>query len=132
MALDLADIMANVEDQDRGRWLELVDPFRGQPTGIRFRIAGPDSETQRRARLKIVDELAEMADDTGRVSADAREKARINSLARCVLGWEITEEGGPVPFSHANVVRVLRAAAWLQAQVDDFAGDRRNFRPEGR
>ena len=76
----------------------------------------------------MVDELAEAADDEGRISAEAREKCRLNSLARCVLGWEIEEDGAPVPFTHKNVVRLLRAAAWVHAQVDAFAGDRAAFR----
>jgi hypothetical protein len=125
--MDLKAILANVEDQDRGAWLDLRHPVSGAETGIRFRIAGPDSATQARARLKLVDELAEQAMDDGRVPAEDREAARLNSLARCVLGWEITEDGQPVPFNHANVVRVLKAAPWVQAQVDAFAADRRAF-----
>lgn len=126
--MELNEILANVEDQDRGAWLELADPITGKPTGIRLRIAGPDSATQGRARLKLADELAELADPEGRVDAASREKARINSLARCVLAWEIREDGEAVPFSHANVVRVLRAAPWVQAQVDSFAASRSPFR----
>jgi hypothetical protein len=125
--MDMKAILANVEDQDRGAWLDLRHPVSGAETGIRFRIAGPDSATQARARLKLVDELAEQAMDDGRVPAEDREAARLNSLARCVLGWEITEDGQPVPFNHANVVRVLKAAPWVQAQVDAFAADRRAF-----
>lgn len=125
--MDLSDIAAGVEDQERGRELEIVDPVSGVPVGIKFRIAGPDSETQHRARLKLADELAEMADADGRVTAEQREKARINALARCVLGWTIEEDGQSIPFNHRNVVRVLRLALWLQAQVDGFAADRRNF-----
>uniref|UniRef100_A4WS90 Uncharacterized protein n=1 Tax=Cereibacter sphaeroides (strain ATCC 17025 / ATH 2.4.3) TaxID=349102 RepID=A4WS90_CERS5 len=128
MLNDLSSILADAEDQERGAWFDLVDPVSGKPTGIRFRVAGPDSLTQAKARLRMADELAELADADGRVSAEAREKVRINTLARCVLGWEITEEGESVPFSHANVVRVLRAAAWVQAQVDAFASDRRAHR----
>lgn len=126
--MELNDILANVADQDRGRECEIVDPVTGRPTGITFRIAGPDSETQHRARLHLADHLAELADHTGRVKAADREKARIDSLARCVLGWSIIEDGQQVPFNHANVVRVLSAATWLQAQVDAFAGDRAAFR----
>jgi len=125
--MDLTAILSNSEDQERGKWLDLRHPVSGQAVGIRFRIAGPDSMVQARARLKLADELAEMSDDTGRLSAADREKARINNLARCVLGWEITEDGKPVPFNHSNVVRVLKAAAWVQAQVDAFAADRRAF-----
>ncbi len=120
--MQLNDILANAEDQDRGKWFDLVDPWTGKPTGIRFLISGPDSATQARARVKLVDELAELADLDGRVSAEAREKVRLNNLARCVLGWECHEDGQPVPFSHANVLRALKAAAWVQAAVQDPQG----------
>lgn len=126
--MDLNDIEADAQDQDRGREFEMIDPVTGMATGITLRIAGPDSATQTRARLQLVDDLAEMADDEGRVNAAAREKARLNSLARCVLGWEISEDGQPVPFTHANVLRLLKAATWVQSQVDGFASDRAAFR----
>lgn len=126
--MQLNDIEAEAQDHDRGRDFDLLDPVTGKPTGITLRIAGPDSATQARARLQMVDELAAGADDEGRVNAAAREKARLNSLARCVLGWDIKEDGQPVPFNHANVVRLLRAALWVQAQVDAFASDRAAFR----
>lgn len=108
-----------------------MDPWTGKPTGFRFLVAGPDSDTQRRARIAMMDELSEAAGADGRASFEAREAARIGCLARCVLAWEIEDEGVPVAFSHRNVVRVLRGVEWLQAQVDAFAGDRRNFAPEG-
>lgn len=129
--MQLDDILSNVADQDRGREFELVDPVEGKPTGIKFRVAGPDSETQHRARISLMDELSEMADVDGRVSAENREKARLSCLGRCVLGWEINEDGKPVPFSQKNVVRVLRVQ-WVQEQVDAFAGDRSAFRPGAR
>lgn len=126
--MQLNDILADAQDQDRGREFDLLDPVTGKATGITLRIAGPDSATQSRARLQMVDDLAEMADDEGRVSAAHREKARLNSLARCVLGWDIKEDGESVPFNHANVLRLLRAAHWVQSQVDGFASDRSAFR----
>lgn len=129
--MDLSDILANAADQDKGRELVVVDPWNGRPIGMTMRIAGPDSDTQKRARIAMMDELADMARPDGSVSAEMRELARLNSLARCVLGWDVNEAGAPVPFNHKNVVRALKAATWLQAQVDAFAGDRANFRPEG-
>ncbi len=121
--MTLEDILANVADQDRGKEFELADPVTGQPTGIRLWIVGPDSETAHRARLALSDELAEMADHDGRVSAENREKARLNCLARHLIRWEITEDGEPVPFNHKNVLRLLRVQ-WVQEQVDAFAGNR--------
>lgn len=126
--MQLDDIRSLSADQDRGHWFDLVDPVTGTATGIRLKVAGPDSEVQNRARLRLADDLSEVADAEGRVSAEARERARIDSLARCVLAWEISEDDQPVPFTHANVVRLLKAAAWVQAQVDAFASDRASFR----
>ncbi|MDB6179546.1 hypothetical protein PAF17_18915 [Paracoccus sp. Z330] len=126
--MQLNDILAEAQDHDRGRDFDLLDPVTGKATGITLRIAGPDSATQARARLQMMDDLADMADGEGRVSATNREKARVNSLARCVLGWDVKEDGEPVPFTHANVVRLLRAATWVQAQIDSFASDRVAFR----
>jgi hypothetical protein len=128
--MTLEEIQANVIDQDRGRKLEIHDPFEGKPTGMVLWIAGPDSATQRRARIEMMDELTERAEPDGTVKAEHREAARINCLAKCVVRWEVQHEGTDLTFSHRNVVRVLRAADWLQAQVDSFAGDRRNFAPE--
>jgi hypothetical protein len=128
--MTLEDIMANVVDQDRGRKLEIHDPFEGKPTGMTMWIAGPDSTTQRRARVEMMDELAERAELDGTIKAEQREAARINCLAKCVLRWEMQHEGSDLAFNQKNVVRVLKAADWLQAQVDSFAGDRRNFAPE--
>lgn len=126
--MELNDIRDFSADQERGQWFELADPVTGKATSLRLKVAGPDSEVQNRARLKLADDLADVADAEGRVSAEARERARIDSLARCVLAWEVTEEGKPVPFNHSNIVRLLRAAAWVQAQVDSFASDRAAFR----
>jgi len=126
--LSLDEIRADAQDQDRGREFELVDPVTGKVTGITLRIAGPDSETQNRARLALADALADHADDQGRVSAAVRERLRIECLAACVLGWNVSEAGEPVPFSQTNVIRLLRAATWVQAQVDAFAADRAAFR----
>jgi len=121
--MQLDEILNNVADQDRGREFELLDPVEGKPTGIKIWIVGPDSDTARRARLRLADELAEMADADGRVSAENREKARHRCLAAHVLRWEITEEGQPVPFHTANVLRLLRVH-WVEQQIDAFAADR--------
>lgn len=127
--MQLNDVLGNVADQDKGRELELADPFTGELTGLKLWIVGPDSETAHRAQLKLADELAEMADTSGRVSAENREKARRNCLAAHVLRWDVQEDSKSVAFSTANVLRRLRVS-WVEQQVDAFAADRRNFAPE--
>lgn len=124
--MQLSDITNNVADQDKGREFELADPFTGKPTGLKLTIAVPDSDTQHRARIALADELADMADNDGRVTAEPREKARLNCLARCVIRWDVTEDGKPVAFNQKNLIALLRVQ-WVQQQVDAFAADRRNF-----
>lgn len=124
--MQISDILAAVADQDKGAWLDIVDPTTGTVTGMRFLIVGPDSTTAHRARLQLADELAEMADIDGRVSAENREKARRNSLAALVLKWEgVEEDGNPVPFNTKNLLTLLKVL-WIEEQADAFAGDRRN------
>jgi len=125
--MTLDDVMNFAADQERGREYELADPVDGTPTGIKLWIVGPDSETAHKARLALSDELSELADADGRVSAESREKARLNCLARHVIRWDVKEGDEAVPFNTKNLLRLLNVQ-WVQAQVDAFAADRRNFR----
>lgn len=126
--MTLDDINGNLIDQDKGRWLDVAEPWEGKPTGLRLLIAGPDSQTQNKARIAMMDELAAAADVDGKASFEAREKARINCLARCVINWDIAADFGlNAKFGHAAVVKVLQVA-WIQQQADAFAADRANFR----
>ena len=121
--MQLNDVLNSAADQERGAWLDLLDPVTWQPTGIKLRIAGPDSATARRARLKMADDLAELAGPDGRVTAEHRETCRKTALASLVLAWEVEEGGKPVPFSTAIVLRLL-SVLWVEEQVDAFAADR--------
>ena len=130
--MQLNEIEAFSADQDRGAWLELHHPVSGKPTGMKVLVVGPDSATQARARLALVDDLTAATDMEGRVSAADRELCRLNNLARCVLGWDVQADGQAVPFSHSAVLRLLKSGTWVQAQIDAFADDRRRFVPGAR
>lgn len=126
--MNLDEIHGNLADQERGRWLDVAEPWEGKPTGLRFLIAGPDSQTQHKARVAMMDDLAAAADIDGKVSFQAREKARLACLARCVLNWDVAADFGlDARFGHAAVLKLL-AISWIEHQADAFAGDRANFR----
>ncbi len=125
--MQLHDMLAMTEDQDRGRWFDLLHPVSGKPTGMRIKLAGPDSATQARARILMADDLSDYADLDGRVSGEARETCRVRFLARCVLDWEVSEHDKILPLSFEAVIRLLRAGTWAQAQIDAIAADRRAF-----
>lgn len=127
--MQLNDVLNNARDQERGVDLDLVAPWDGKPTGMVLTIVGPDSETARKADLAFADELADLADAEGRVSAENRAKARLNALARRVIRWDVKEDGKPIPLSTKALLTLL-GVGWVRDQVDTFAGDRRKFRPE--
>ncbi|MUO29456.1 MULTISPECIES: hypothetical protein [Rhizobium/Agrobacterium group] len=125
--MTLDDIHSNLADQDRGRWLEVRDPWQEKPVGLRLLIAGPDGDVQRKARVEMMDRLSDAADLDGKVSFEEREKARVYCLARCVLSWDVAASFGlDATFGQVAIIKLLRIA-WLQQQVDAFAGDRGNF-----
>jgi hypothetical protein len=84
-------------------------------------VAGPDSDVQRRARLKLADDLLEYR---LHVPADDRERLEIEFFARCVIGWRFKEGGQELPFSHSAVVRVLRQHRYIREQLEAFAASR--------
>lgn len=128
--MELNDVLSGVEDQDRGRWFPLLHPVTGEATGLRLKVAGPDSRVQARALAIMTDDLAELADATGRVSGEDRAKAHVQLLARIILDWDVKEGGEPLPYTFDRAVRLL-SVAWVKAQADAFAASRRAyFEPE--
>lgn len=117
------EILSNAEDQDRGRWFSLLHPVTGKAVGIALLVAGPDSRRAAEAAALLVDDLAEAADDTGRVSGAARAEAHSRMLARLCLGWDAIEDGSEIPFSFDRIKRLL-AVAWVKSQLDSFAASR--------
>lgn len=126
--MQMSDLLHNATDQDKGRDLHLLAPWSGEPTGMVLTIVGPDSATARKADLAFSDELASLADAMGMVSAESRARARLNSLARKIIRWDVKEGGEPVPFE-TKAVLILLSVGWVREQVDAFAGDYRNFGP---
>lgn len=121
--MNVEEILNGVEDQSKGRWFELLHPVTGAGTAIRLRVIGPDSRGQAEALAMMTDELADAADDVGRVSGRDRERIRQQFLARCVVEVEIDAEPGTNLRGQALILRLL-GVAWVRAQVDTFAINR--------
>lgn len=118
--LGLEALFHAAERQNEGAWFDILHPVSFEKTGMRIKVAGPDSEVQRKARLKLQNYLNTLKSS----AVSGRERAAIEFLADCILDWEIVENGQSLPFSHANACRILSAGTWVRAQIDAFAGDR--------
>jgi hypothetical protein len=120
---DLAHLDDLVEGQDRGADLVAKHPVTGESMpDIVLTIAGPDSDTARRARLKMQDEL--MAYRGHRPPASDYDRMDIDRLARCVVGWRVKRDGKDEPFSFTNVVRLLTTMTFIREQAEAFAASR--------
>jgi hypothetical protein len=117
------EILKDAVNQDRGAEFPILDAVTGMPTGIYATIVGPDSETARKAELAFSDELAAVADAEGKVTAEQRQAARINSLARRIVRLEALEDGKRVPIP-ANYIHRLLLIPAIHLQIDAYAADR--------
>lgn len=119
---DLAHLNDLIAYQDRGADMVAKHPVTGEEMqDIVLTIAGPDSDTVRRARLTMQDELqgwrtAPPAQDYDRLA--------IERLARCVVGWRVKKAGAEVPFTFSAVVKLFTDMTFLREQADRFAADR--------
>lgn len=122
--MNLRDLDTLRSEQDAGRWFELMSPVDLTPTGIKLKIAGPDSDVQRRSGVAYRNELAAAHGRQGRVEASRADDIYLRHLANFILDIEAAEDGQAVPFSPDVALRVLRAGAWVRQQVEAFAASR--------
>jgi hypothetical protein len=128
--MDFDDLVSFAEEQERGAWLDVPDPMTGEPSGMRFLVCGPDSPTQKRAKMQHMDDLVAMAGPDGICSAENREAARRAMLARCVKDFDVTKGGAKLAFDHKMMVRILETSSWVDLCIDRFADDRAAYRPK--
>lgn len=120
--MDLSHLNDLVEGQDRGADLTIVHPVTGDAMpDLVLTIAGPDSNVQRRARMRTSDELLAYR---GKPPAEDQERLVIEQLARFVIGWRVKQDGVDLDFTFTNVTRLLTRFRFIRDQVDAFAVDR--------
>lgn len=122
MPNDMAHLDDLVTHQDRGAELICKHPVTGEPLpNVVLIVAGPDSDTARRARLKFDDEMLAFK---GRPPADELDRVYIDRLARCVVGWRMKRSGTEVEFSFSAVVKVLTTFQFIRDQLEQFSQSR--------
>lgn len=131
---DLNDIVSLHAAQDAGAELAIINPITNEVTDLKFWIAGPDSNVQRRARewaaAAVRSDALMMAAPDHPMFASTRRRIATGMLARSIVRWDIRQDGKPVPLSTENAIRVLNASEILRDQVDAFAASRDPWRPK--
>jgi hypothetical protein len=123
---DLSAFDGLKEAQEAGLDVEIKDP-KGQPIGISIKIAGPDSERQRKAIQALTNERLNN-EDTATATAEDIERNTLKVLASSVISWSpIVLDGSDLPCTEDNAIRLFSRFPFIREQVEKRAGKRAGF-----
>lgn len=128
-ALDLSAFGAAVKRQNDGIEVDILGMDGETPTGLKIRVAGPDSKRAQAAQETMADELVAQQVD-GRMKAADATKRGIRYLAKITLGWSpesINDGEEEFAFSEAAAVKLYTKYRYIREQVDRAAGSRTRF-----
>lgn len=118
-------------------WLDIMDPrpdHEGEKTGIRIKLAAPDSPAYRDLESAIIDrglaKAAKRRNGAAPITSVSLEKEKIEFLVGITIDWEgVVFDGQEMPFTpeNAKILYSEPRLRFLNNQVDAFASDRRNF-----
>lgn len=118
------DKFATVDEID----VEIKGPDRRTPIGLTIRIAGPDSDRQRKAADAITNER--LADENAApLTADDIRKRTIEVLAKATVSWspDVKVGGEDLQCSEANARLVYEMYPFILEQVRAKAENRAAF-----
>lgn len=115
--------------QEDGIDVPILNPENGQPIGLTWRVAGPDSARQRAAMRERYDARVKMKAGT-KLSEDELLIESIRYLAASSVSWEwapgVTWNGEALEFSRENAEMVLKHG-FIRRQVDAAAANEAGF-----
>jgi len=111
---------------NEGVLMDIVYPGSGEPTGVRIRVAGIDSDRfndfARQRSKKAVQQAA-----TGK-GEESNEDYAVELLTACTIDWEGVEyEGQELECTHENAKWVYQEFPAIRRQVNRFVMQERNF-----
>lgn len=105
-------------------WMTVTDPF-GEPTDIRIRLAGRDSESFKKASRKIAE--AKRKRQKG-LKPIEEERMWLETFAKCTVEWENLEDNGKkLDCNFENAMKVYSNYEFVLEQVIIFIQERENF-----
>ena len=124
------DLAALKETMKTEGVVEITHPQTGVATGVKIRVASPDSErfisVDRRLKNRNMAIMQKSKNKT--VTMEAVDAAAMDLLVGITLGWEgVTWSGAEMEFTEANVRTLYSEFPFIKEQVDSFVGDRGNF-----
>lgn len=125
--IDLSQFADLTKVQDDGIDVSILHPKTGEELGITIRVAGPDSDRQKKARNAINNERLRMSRNK-RLTAAELETDALKITAASIISWDgVVENGEAVPLNAENATAILTRYPFIREQLDTAVGDRAGF-----
>jgi hypothetical protein len=127
MDLSKLDVVAGA---NAGTWVDIISPRNNQPTGIRIKVRGADSDAVRDAvekaqRARLDDLRAKVPDDEARRRTRDRDTG---VMVLATLDWQgVERDGAAWPFSADAAREAYERYPVLREQVAEAIADRGLF-----
>lgn len=124
---DLAQFADLAKAQDDGIDVVILHPKTGESLGITVKVAGPDSDRQKKARNAINNERLRMSRNK-RLTAAELEADALKITAASIISWDgVIENGEDVVLNAESATAILAKYPFIREQLDSAVGDRAGF-----
>lgn len=125
--VDLSEFAGLPQAQEDGIDVAILHPGTGEDLGITVRVAGPDSERQKKARNAITNERLQKSRNK-RLTASELEADAIKITAASIIEWSgMIENGKPVELTRENATAIITKYPFIYDQLTAAIGDRSGF-----
>jgi len=134
--MDLSEIKLTEKSND-GAKMDLIHPVSGEilmdgdGNSMYIRVAGVYSDHYQKSSRSVMDRR--LSKQKGRkkvnITAEQMENENTETIARCVIDWNILVNSVVPPCDFENVYKVLidPQFRWIREQIEDFMEDDSNF-----
>lgn len=124
---DLSDFAGLSQAQEDGIDVPILHPKTGESLGITIKVAGPDSERQKKARRAVQTERLNMSRNKRPTVPELEADGLIVTVAS-IISWDgVIENGQAVELSAENATAILTKYPFIREQIDSAVGDRAGF-----
>lgn len=125
--VDLSEFSGLAQAQDEGVDVKILHPKTGEELGIAIKVAGPDSDRQKKARNAINNERLRMSRNK-RLTAAELEADALKITAASIISWAgVIENGVTLELTPENTTAILTRYPFIREQLDSAVGDRAGF-----
>lgn len=125
--MDLSQFDGLAKAQDEGIDVEIFHPKTGEKTGITIKVAGPESERQKRFRRMLMNDRL-VKNRNRRVTVTEIEEDALRLSAASIISWDGIElNGQKLDYTTANAEKILGDYPFIRDQVDAVVNDRTVF-----